>query len=222
VVKQNEMKSYGILFVALQAVFSCAAQKSSFEDLFKEAFECHFCPDSLQIALYTKAIESGVDDTADLENFRNAVGNRAKLYERTGQYKEAIEDFELALALGPEDYQLYSGLATAYLRDGQYREAIEEYDVYIRIAEKEMKEALSVYQTDISAKRPVEMLSEMAESVRSEFNAKLANAYNNRGIAKGNLRRHEAACADFRKAYEAGMNKLKSFIDSECPDADKD
>ena len=216
------MKSYGFLFFALLAALSGSAQKSSFEDLFKEAFECKFCPDSVQIALYTKAIKNGVNDTADLENFRNAVGNRAKLYDKTGQYKKAIEDFELALAVGPDDYQLYSSLATAYLQDGQYRKAIENYDAYIRIAEKKMKEALTAFEVESSANTSHDMFSEIAETIRSEFNAKLAVAYNNRGIAKGNLRRHEAACADFRKAYEAGMNELKSFIDSECPNADED
>jgi tetratricopeptide (TPR) repeat protein len=210
------MKLFGLLLVAWLSAWSCAAQQASFEDMFKQAFQCSHCPDSVQIVLYTKAIDRGVDDTSDLDHFRNAVGNRARLYDRTGQYKKAIEDFELALAVGPDDYQLYKELGTAYLQSRQFQKAKEAYDAYIAKAEKEMQKALAAYQSQSSSSVSAEEISEMEEQTRSDFNAKLAIAYNNRGIAKGQLRRHEAACADFRMAYQAGMRELKDFIDSEC------
>ena len=211
---------YIVCLIGLIAL-NCLAQESSFEDLFREAFECSYCPDSVQLALYTKVIDRGVDRPADASNIQNAFANRARLYDKTGEYQKAIDDFETALAIGPEDYFLRRELGTAYLQAQKYRDALRELDLYISRAEKEMQEALEAFAVDTSAAHSTETLSDLADSrrrIKSRFLSELAIAYNNRGIAKGNLRKHEAACADFRKAYEAGMRELKYFIESECGD----
>jgi tetratricopeptide (TPR) repeat protein len=210
------MKHY--LFTALLfCVLGTQAQDKSFTDLFQAAFNCRTCADSIQIALYTKAINHGVTHTVDVYNFHDALVNRGRLYAEAGNFQAAIEDFELALATGPEDYAIRQELATTYLQNGQFQEALQQFDMYINRVEAEKKEMLAFYSPD-QTNDPEEKSEyrEMQKRSETNWNATLAMAYNNRGICKGQMRNHRAACVDFRKAYEAGMRELKSFLDAEC------
>lgn len=219
---KNFGASVGLLFILAVSGLKpndCRGQAGSFNELFRAAFQCADCADTTQIALYTKAIDHGISDDDDLYNFHNALVNRGRLYSDVRDFDRAVKDFSLAIDVMPDDHAILSDLATALLENGQYKAALEGYDEYIATMEAQKAEASEFFAANPNVAKDSEEnrdLEGMRRSAIEEVNEKLARAYNNRGICKGHLRNHQGACADFRKAYEAGMHNLKSFIDAEC------
>lgn len=195
------------------------AQKASFEKLFKTAFECNDCPDSVRIALFTDAINFGSPDPKDFDNFSNALVNRGTLFMEMGEYEKAIADFSQAIDISVDLNNIRQKLGTAYLRNSEFTKAIEQYDKYIDQLEAKKQDVISRFTPD-STKTPDTQSINLNEVIRNEIIAEvddqLAIGYNNRAIAKGHLRDHKGACADFQKAYDAGMTELKNFLDNEC------
>ncbi len=146
--------------------------------------------------MFTAAIEFGASNYLDFENFRAALVNRGTLYLNIAENQKAIDDFEFAIGLDSSRADLGQKLGTAYLQSGDYQKAIAHYDKYIERWE---------WIVDTSQPEPAEV-----------YDHYLAVAYNNRAIAKGHLRDHDGACADFREAYRHGMIQLQAFIKDLC------
>jgi len=68
------------------------------------------------------------DDEPEDAFFRAAL---AHLYYRAGRYPEAIEEFETAIAMGPENWALVDDEVEALVADGHLREAIERLHALI-------------------------------------------------------------------------------------------
>lgn len=198
-----------MLVLVLSIVVEGSAQSNSFSERFKKAYACNDCPDSVQLTLYNEALELGVKDIDDLANFHNALVNRGQLLAKAGNYNKAIEDFELALAVQPDDKTVYGKLGLAYLEMGKFDKAIKTYNLYIDNLEAERKtwEENPVMEDDDI---------DVAETIIQELKKRLAPLYNNRGIAYGHSGNHSEACRNFEKAYLYGMLELRAFIDEHC------
>ena len=57
-----------------------------------------------------------------------AYNNRGAAYAVLGQYQLAIEDYDKAIQLDPEDAMAYYNRGVAYKELGRYHRAIEDYD----------------------------------------------------------------------------------------------
>jgi len=185
----------------------CLAQQHSFNDLFKAAFNCNHCPDSVQIAMYDEAINAGISLTDDLHNFHNALVNRGQLLVENGNLKKAIEDFELALAVQPDEKYLYQTLGTTYLELGDYDAAIMNFNIFINSIEEERR----------SFEAEAENLNtDLHAALVREWNEQLAPAFNNKALAHAYKGKHSIACQYFKRAYDCGMHGLKSFLEENC------
>lgn len=89
---------YALFITCFSANFTFVhAQDKSFAELFKIAFECNDCPDSVRSELFTDAIDYGTSDPQDFDNFSNALVNRGTLFMEMGEYEKAIADFRHAI-----------------------------------------------------------------------------------------------------------------------------
>jgi tetratricopeptide (TPR) repeat protein len=62
------------------------------------------------------------------EDLATAFRNRANAYDDQGEFDRAIDDYDHAIAINPEDADSYNDRGTAYREKGQYGRAIEDYD----------------------------------------------------------------------------------------------
>jgi tetratricopeptide (TPR) repeat protein len=84
----------------------------------------------LSISGCTAMIQSGHETQQDLAK---DFSNRGTAYGRKGQLDRAIEDFDQAIRLNPNDAVAFSNRGAAYARRGQPDRAIEDYDQAIRL-----------------------------------------------------------------------------------------
>ena len=66
-------------------------------------------------------------------NRRSALNNRGIAYRNKGDYDHAIQDFNDAIRINPNDDKLLNNLGAAYMNLGDYDRAIENYDKAIRL-----------------------------------------------------------------------------------------
>ena len=57
-----------------------------------------------------------------------AYNNRGAAYAVLGQYATALEDYDKAIQLDPDDTMAYYNRGVAYKELGRYHRAIEDYD----------------------------------------------------------------------------------------------
>jgi len=112
----------------------------------------------------------------------------------SNQYNRAIDDFTEAITIDPEDADTYYNRGRAYSALKRFKNAIEDYTA-----------AIDLYQKTI-----IDLIVTMAlnnEEVyyiipAKELNKALSNAYNNRGEAYSELKKHDNAVGDFIMAVE--------------------
>ena len=67
------------------------------------------------------------------KNLAAAYSNRGGAYFSLGDHARAIEDYDQALRLDPDDTVAYSNRGRAYDNLGEYRRAIQDYDQALRL-----------------------------------------------------------------------------------------
>ena len=114
----------GILVLLLSALGeqALAQQNGTAETCAKEKN-----PD-LKVQLCTRAIQSG-----QLSEMTRAVtfNNRGEAYYRKGQFDRAIEDYDAAIRLKPNDFIAFNNRGKAYARKGQDNRPIHDKDTPI-------------------------------------------------------------------------------------------
>jgi lipoprotein NlpI len=66
-------------------------------------------------------------------NRRSALNNRGIAYRGTGDYEHAIQDFNEAIQLNPNDDKVLNNLGAAYMMQGDNDHAIQNYDKAIQL-----------------------------------------------------------------------------------------
>src|SRR5262249_24251497 len=66
-------------------------------------------------------------------NRRSALNNRGIAYRNQGDYAHAIEDFNEAIKINPNDDKVLNNLGALYMNQGDYDHAIQSYDAAIKL-----------------------------------------------------------------------------------------
>ena len=154
----------------------------------------------------TKAINSGELDTT---NLAHAYSDRGASYDGLSQYERAIEDYDEAIRLDPNDPLAYSNRGTTYDALGQYSRAIEDYDEAIRL---NPNYAMAYYNRGAAYgdlgqyERAIENYD---EAIR--LNPYYAKAYNNRVIAYVNLDQYSRAIEDLDQLTQLDPNNAAAY-----------
>ena len=78
----------------------------------------------------TTALQSGVLSET---NRRSALNNRGIAYRNKGDYEHAIQDFNQAIQMNPNDDKVLNNRGAAYMNQGDYDHAIQDYDQAIKL-----------------------------------------------------------------------------------------
>ena len=117
----------------LKKEFKQASDGLTAVDLVNKALSLY---DGDKMADPQKAIEylsKAIKLQPDSNDSNFAYYNRGVVYTNLKQYQRAIEDYNAAIRLMPNDYESYNNRGGAYSNLGQYQRAIEDYDEAIRL-----------------------------------------------------------------------------------------
>jgi len=123
-----------------------------------------------------------------------------------GKYKEAVDSYDIAIQLDPDDTEAYHrrGLAKSELE--QYEEAITDYDIAIRLNPNDEKVYYNRGLAKYYLKRYEDAIADYDEAIRLKPNDEYS--YHNRGLAKNGLERYENAIIDFDEAIHINPNDV--------------
>jgi tetratricopeptide (TPR) repeat protein len=125
------------------------------------------------------------------------------------KFKEAINKYDMAVSLNPEDASAYVGRGNSKAWLGDYSGAIEDLNIAIRINPNDHES----YENRAIAKYGMEdyggAVADYNEAIR--LDPKHAIDYCNRGMAKHNLKEFDSAVADYDKAIQINPNFSKAY-----------
>ncbi len=114
------------LFVLMVASFAPAVRADDLD-------ACGNANPDIRISGCSAIIDAG---TASREIVANAYINRGVAYDSKGEYDRAIEDYDKAIALNPNDASFYYNRGNTYDYKGEYDRAITDYDQAIALDPK--------------------------------------------------------------------------------------
>ena len=122
-----------------------------------------------------------------------------------GLFPEALETFDEALALEPEQADLYNARAKAYANLGEYQAAIADYDRAVSL-DPELAEA---YVNRGAAYADLQQFQRAAQDASSaiEQSPDYAEAYSLRAMALAVLDRNQESLADVERAVQLGAER---------------
>ncbi len=137
---------------------------------------------------------------------------RGSAYGKMGNYAKAIEDYDRAVGINPQDADAYIGRGAAYGKLGDYRQAISDFDRAIGInpehAEPYYNRGLAYSELGNHG----QAISDYDRAI--EINPEYADAYNNRGVAYAKLGNLRQAFEDVKKAANLGNEDAKNTLRS--------
>src|ERR1700740_1708386 len=161
----------------------------------------------------TAVIQSGQEPR---EKLATAFDNRAVAYRRKGQYDRALQDYEQAIRLNPNNANAYNNRGIIYRIKGEYGRAIADYDEAIWLKNGDFPVAYYNRALAYADKGEYELsLRDFDAVVR--FNAGNALALYARGLTllkKGDI---EAGKNDINAAKAINPNIAEQFDHSESP-----
>jgi tetratricopeptide (TPR) repeat protein len=137
-------------------------------------------------------ISAGLVDRNDLAT---AFKNRGNAYDDEGQYDRAIQDYDHAIAINPNDADALNNRGTSYRAKGQYELAIQDYDLAISLIPKNAMTLNNRCFAKALAGEGEQGLADCNESLR--LRPGNANTLASRGFAYLKLKRYDAAIADY-------------------------
>jgi len=149
----------------------------------------------------TAAIEMSSRSLAIAPNIA-AYNTLGQIYERTGRYDEALEQYALAIRLRPDDAQSYYNRGLTWFAIGRYGEAVADYSRALSL-EPWYREAYLNRGNALDEQG--RLAAALADYTRAlAIDPDYADAFYNRGIALQRAGRGEAAVRDFREACARG------------------
>jgi len=129
------------------------------------------------------------------EDLATAFKNRGNAYDDKGQYDRAIQDYDHAIAINPNDADAFNNRGTSYRAKGQYDLAVQDYDQAIRLIPNSAKTLNNRCFAKALAGQLEQGLVDCNESLR--LRPRDANTLASRGFTYLKLKRYEAAIADY-------------------------
>jgi tetratricopeptide (TPR) repeat protein len=160
------------------------------EQLSKKCYENSSSDQTIEAC--SRVIASAQVDAKDLAT---AFKNRGNAYDDKDQYGLAIQDYDNAIAINPNDAEAFNNRGTTYRAKGQYDLAIQDYDQATKLSPDNAKA--------LNNRCFAKALTGQLESGLADCNESLrlrpgdANTLASRGFTNLKLKRYEAAIADY-------------------------
>lgn len=158
------------------------------------------------IRLFTLAVDAGGLST---RNQAFVHHNRGNAYLKKGQLDRAIQDYDQAIHLGPDQVNSFVNRGNAYCNKGQLDRAIQDYDQAIRL-KPDYAEAFNnrgvAYRDNEQTDRAIQ---DYDQAIR--LTPDYETALNNRGLAYVDKRQYELAAADFKKVWITSHNPYSAL-----------
>jgi tetratricopeptide (TPR) repeat protein len=160
----------------------------------------------LAINYCTRAIDSG---QLPASNLAIAFTNRGNAYNYKGEYDRAIQDFDQAIRLHPNDAYAFNGRGNAYNDKGDYDTAIQDFDEAIRLIPY-YGYAFNGRGNAYNDKREHDRaIQDYDQAIR--LNPNLVYAFNGRGNAYNSNGKYDRAIQDFDQAIRLNPNYAYAF-----------
>jgi tetratricopeptide (TPR) repeat protein len=150
------------------------------------------------------------------QKLATAFDNRGVAYRLKGEYDLALQDYEQAIRLNPDNANAYNNLGVIYRIKGEYDRAIAAYDEAIWLKNSDFPAAF--YNRALAYADKSEYDRALADfDVVMRFNAKNALALYARGLTLLKKGDGEAGTAYIAAAKEINPNIAEQFDHSESP-----
>jgi tetratricopeptide (TPR) repeat protein len=130
-------------------------------------------------------------------DYAEAYIARGNAYKDLGQYQRAIEDYNEAIRLKPDDVA-FNNRGIAYTKLGQYQRAIEDYNEAIRLTPNLAAAHYNRGNAYYSLGQNQRAIEEFNVAIRLKQD--YVDAYNNRGAAYLRLGQYQRAIEDYNEA----------------------
>ena len=142
----------------------------------------------------------------------NEVINHGTHYLNLKEYQQALENYDRAIQLNPNEAVAYIFRGVAYYELGNYQQAIKDYDRAIQLDPNRAR----AYHYRGSA---FSSLGNYQQAIKDydraiELDPKLAMAYSSRGFSYWELGQIKAAQSDLRVAARLGFNPAQEFLNT--------
>jgi lipoprotein NlpI len=161
----------------------------------------------LAVAACTRIIQAAGDTPIG----GKAYGNRGIGYDLKGDHDRAIEDYNEAIKIDPEDAFPYNNRGNAYRGKGEYDRAITDYNKAIEL---DPKFAMAYNNRGAAYKGKGDNERAIADySQAITLNQQFALAFVNRGSAYKAQNEYERAIADFTAAIQISPADAKAYLE---------
>lgn len=201
-------RSAAAFAISLSAIFAGNAPVIAANPLLEESWRS--CTDSnpdTSIGACTAIIQSGGETGA---NLAAAFYNRGIAYRHKGQNDRAIQDYDRAIRLNPDDAEAFNNRAVAYFDNFQYDRAIQDYDQAIRLKPDNAGALINrgiAYFDKLQYGRAIE---DYDQAIRLQPG--LAEAFNNRSLAYIKMGQYDRAVPDFDQTIRLMKNYGNALI----------
>lgn len=154
------------------------------------------------IAQFTKLIEENPEYT-------EAYIARAEAYEKSGNKKDAADDYKRATAFEEKDEAIFYNAGRLYFDLEQYEEAIPMLTRVIALDKKNIQAYKLKMDSYIALEQYDKALKESNSLIELEPNAK---NYASRGFIQDKLENYNQSETDYRKSIEKASNILETYI----------
>ncbi|MFM8744117.1 MAG: tetratricopeptide repeat protein, partial [Cytophagales bacterium] len=148
------------------------------------------------------------------ENTVALFKERANAYLALGNRKAATDNLTKALALDPNNSDLYYNVALIKEEGQEYEAAKQDYDKAIRLNPKDAAAFYGRANCKAELGDPGAGIADLDDAI--EIDGKNSSYYKLRGNFNYELGNKDAACADWKKAFELGDAKAKFSVDQYC------
>jgi tetratricopeptide (TPR) repeat protein len=188
-----------VLAGLLSAALVSALRAQDYDVLFRKCYS-NGMPDEVIVSCST-VIARGLADKKDLAT---AYKNRGNAYDDEGAYDRALEDFEQALTINPQDADAFNSRGTTYTALGRYERAIDDFDQAVKLNPASPM-ALS---NRCFAKALLGQLEQALADCNEALSVRTVHpgAHGSRAFVYLKIRRYDAAIADYSEELRTRPN----------------
>ena len=144
------------------------------------------------------------DKSIELYSSHNTYFNRALAKENIENYKGSIADYNKAIELNPNDYQIYKKRAYSKYKIDDYKGAIADYNKTLELHPNDFESIISLGILELELEQYQEAYDTFTSAIK--IDAEFPDIYLNRAIAECALCRFDEALQDIEKLF--GFNNV--------------
>lgn len=169
--------------------------------------ECSGNNADISVAACTALIDSRRDSPQSLIS---DFSRRAEIYNRAHKYDRAIQDYEQAIRLSPDDPSAFYGLGTAEYRKGDYGSALYAFGLAIWLDPKNAKAFAGRGNADAREKMYGDAVWNYDQAIRLDPGN--ATTFYDRGLAYYHNQNYDSAIKDFDEAIRLNPKRPEGFV----------